>query len=229
MEFRGPEPADFANVRSLNKAFLKQLSLPTAGKRFCGQLSLALEPLMAGLTALQIQRLAKAPFLLFSLRELDDVYWTTIFADDPTGDLFTPPGQPAPESEQLIAAALGFLWQLSSRNPYAARVVSGASLSWCERLSEVTLFHLLQRTAGRDDLLILRLADNDNLWRKLLVAGISSEPEVRAAAQHCVLQTMLTNTQNGSYRALSAAACRVPAPALHVAEGPRIPARRKKL
>jgi hypothetical protein len=229
MEFRGPEPADFENVHSLNKAFLKQLCLPIAGKRLCGQLSHALELLIAGLTDLQIRRLAEAPFLLFSLRELDDAYWSEIFADDPTSDLFAPPGQPTPESEQLMAAALGFLWQLSSRNPYAARVVSGASLSWCERLSEVTLFRLLQRTAGRDDLLVLRLADNDNLWKKLLVAGISSEPEVRAAAQQCVLQTLLTNAQSNSYRSLSAAACRVPAPALHVSEGPRIPARRKKL
>jgi hypothetical protein len=229
MEFRGPEPADFANVRSLNRAFLKLICRPTGGKRLRRQLSPLLEPLMAGLTTMQIQRLANAPFLLFSLRELGDVYWSEIFADDPTGDLFTPLGQPSPESGQLIAAALGFLWQLSSGNPYAARVVSGASLSWCERLSDVTFLKLIQCTAGRDDLLVLRHADNDNLWRKLLIAGINSEPEIRTSAHQCALQTMLTTAQSSANRPLSAAACRGPAPTLQVAEGPRPPACRKKL
>ena len=31
---------------------------------------------------------------------------------------------------RLTIAALGFLWQLASRNPYAARLVSGASLTF---------------------------------------------------------------------------------------------------
>ena len=229
MQFRRPEPADFANVHSLNHAFLKHLCQTTGGKCLRRQLSPALEPLMAGHTTMQIQRLAKAPFLLFSLRELDDAYWSDIFADDTTGDLFTPLERPSAECGQLVAAALGFLWQLSARNPYAVRLLSGASLSWCERLSDATLVRLLQRTAGRGDLLVLRLADNNNIWRKLLVAGISSEPEVRAAAQQCALQTMLTNAHSTPYRELPVAACRMPAPSSQVAEGARTPSRRKKL
>ncbi len=228
MEFRGPEPVDFANVHSLNKAFLKHLCRSNDGERLRRQLSPQLEPLVAGLTGLQIRRLAKAPFLLFSLRELDDDYWSDIFADATTGDLFTPHEQPSTESNQLVAAALAFLWQLSTRNPYAVRILSGASVSWCERMSDVTVVGLLQRTSGRGELLTLRLADNDYLWRKLLTAGISSETEVRAAAQQCALQTMLTYAQTTPYRALSAAACRVPVPSIQVAEGPRRPARRKK-
>jgi hypothetical protein len=229
MNFSGPEPADFANVRSLNAAFLKHLRRPASGKSLRESLSPVLEPMMAALTDLQIRRLADAPFLLFSLRERDDVYWNRLFADDPTADLFTPERSKSDEGGQLVTAALGFLWQLSNSNPYAARVASGASLNWCERLADSTLLCVLQRTSGRRDLLTLRLADNDDLWKKLLVAGISSEREVRMAAQQCALQTMLTSAQSSDYRRLPAAACNAPAPSLQVAEGPESTRRSKKL
>ena len=229
MDFSGPEPADFANVRSLNAAFLKHLRRPASGKSLRESLSPVLEPMMAALTELQIGRLANVPFLLFSLRERDDAYWSSLFADDPTGDLFAPEQSMPDESGQLLAAALGFLWQLSNSNPYAARVACGASLNWCERLADSTLLCVLQRTSGRDDLLVLRFADNDDLWKKLLVAGISSEREVRIAAQQCALQTMLTNAQSSDYRHLPAAACNARAPSIQVADRPESTQRSKKL
>lgn len=229
MDFSGPEAADFANVQSLNTAFLKYLCQPVSGKHLRRQLSPALEPLVAGLTTLQVRRLAEAPFLLFSLRERDDAYWSELFTGDPTRDLFAAAQSPPHDSGQLVAAALGFLWGLSKRNPYAARVTSGASLNWCERLADCTLLQLLQITAGSGDLLVLRLADNDDVWRKLLVAGISSDRDVRAAAQQCALQTMLIYTRSSAYRRVAAAACSVPAPSLRVAEGSDLPVRRKKV
>lgn len=229
MDFSGPEPADFANVQSLNDAFLKHLRRPAAGKQLRQGLSPALQPLLAALTDQQVRRLSKVPFLLFSLRERDDSYWSRVFADDPTGDLFAATQSLADDGGQLVAAALGFLWQLSSSNPYAARVASGASVNWCERLADSTLFCLLQRTVGRGDLLVLRLADNNNLWKKLLAAGISSERDVRLAAQQCALQTMLTTAQSSEYRPVSAAACSAASPTLQVAERPGLSPRGKKL
>lgn len=229
MEFKAPEPVVFANVLSLNVAFLRQLSSAAAGAHLRRGIPAALEPLLTGLTALQIQRLAQSPFLLFSLRELDDTYWTEVFSDDRNHDLFRPVSQPTREDEQLVAAALGFLWQLSFRNPYVARLVSGASLHWCERLSELPLLQVLQRVAGREDLLTLRLAENGNMWQKLLVAGISSEIEIRTAAQQCALQTVLTHTQAHSYRPMSAAACRATSPALQVADESQKRVTKKKL
>ena len=229
MEFSGPEPADYANVQALNKAFLKHLRHSVSGKALRAQLGPELSPLAAGLTALQTRRLATAPFLLFSLRELDDVYWEALLSANPTADLFTPNESPPAVTGQIVTAALGFLWQLSSRNPYAARLVSGASLSWSERLADNTLLRLLQCADGRDDLLFVRLADNSKLWRKLLVAGISSESDVRAAAHQCALQTLLTGIRTHNYHALPAAACRMPARTLQVADRPRSRAKRKKL
>lgn len=229
MDFSGPGQADFANVQSLNNAFLKHVLRPVGGKHLRQSLSPILEPLMAALTDQQARRLSKVPFLLFSLRERDDMYWNRVFADDPTGDLFAATRPPSDEVGQLVSAALGFLWQLSGNNPYAARVASGASVNWCERLADRTLLCLLQRTAGRGDLLMLRFAENDHLWRKLLVAGISSEQEVRVAAQQCALQTMLTNAQSSDYRSMSAAACSTASPSLQVAEGPRPSRSNKKL
>jgi hypothetical protein len=228
MEFSGPEPADFANVRALNYAFLEHLCQPGSGHSLRRQFSPGIEPLVAGLTALQIGRLAEAPFLLFSLHEFDDDYWSGIFLAGPTADLFSPDEFPSDKNQQIIAATLGFLWQLASRNPYAARISSGASLNWCERLADRTLLHILQSCAGRTDLLVPRLVDNSDLWTKLLSAGISSEPEVRAAAQQCVLQTLLTDPNSSSYHPLRAAACRLPPNSLQVAETPASRSRRKK-
>jgi hypothetical protein len=228
MEFSGPEAADFANVRALNCAFLEHLCQPGSGKSLRCQFSSGIEPLVAGLTGLQIGRLAEAPFLLFSLREFDDDYWGGIFSAGPTGDLFTPDELPSDENRQIIAATIGFLWQLASRNPYAARISSGASLNWCEQLADCTLLHILQCCAGRPDLLVPRLVDNNDLWTKLLSAGISSETEVRAAAQQCALQTLLTRPNDSSYHPLRAAACRLPPNSLQVAEAPASRSRRKK-
>jgi hypothetical protein len=228
MEFSGPGPADFANVQALNCAFLEHMCEPGAGKSLRCQFSPGVEPLVAGLTGLQIGRLAEAPFLLFSLREFDNDYWSGIFSAGPTGDLFTPDRLPSDKNQQIIAATLGFLWQLASRNPYAARICSGASLNWCEQLADCTLLHILQCCAGRNDLLVPRLVDNADLWRKLLSAGISSEPEIRAAGQQCALQTLLTDPNGSSYRPLRAAACRLPTNSLQVAEAPASRSRRKK-
>ncbi len=228
MEFSGPEPADFANVRALNCAFLEHLCQPGSGKSLRCQFSPGVEPLVAGLTSLQIGRLAEAPFLLFSLHEFDDNYWSEIFSADPTADLFSPDELPSDKSRHIVAATLGFLWQLASCNPYAARISSGASLNWCEQLADCTLLHILQCCAGRTDLLVPRLVDNDDLWRKLLSAGISSEPEIRAAAQQCALQTLLTGPNGSSYHPLRAAACLLPSNSLQVAEAPASRSRRKK-
>lgn len=229
MEFSSPEPADFVNVQSLNHAFLKYLRRPGSGERLRQQLPPTLEQLLAGITDLQIRRLAKTPFLLFSLRERDDAYWSGLFSEDKTADLFTPMQSLSDEAGQIVAATLGYLWQLSRRNPYAVRVASGASQNWCEQLSDCTLLYLLQCAAGRSDLLVLRLADNEELWRKLLGAGISSEQDIRVAAQHCALQTMLTDAQGTAYQRLPAAACGARVPSLQVAEGSNPRSRRKKL
>jgi len=217
MDFSGPEPADFANVESLNHAFLLQLRGVSLGQQLRQELPQSVQIMVRGLTDLQIERLSATPFLLLSLRESDAGYWRDLCSDDRNAGLFVAVDQDT-ESGHLSAAALAFLWQLALRNPYAARLVSGASLSWCEQLADGTLLRLLQLTTGRRDLLQPRLAGNTEFWNKLLGPGLSSEQEVRRAAHLAALQVVLTGDPAIQYQPLRAAACRSLAPSRQVAD-----------
>jgi len=217
MDFSGPELADYCNVQSLNCEFLIRLRGSSSGRELRQQMAPTLRPMLGGLSDLQIERLSATPFLLLSLRERDEEYWHRLASDEPNGDLLIAAHQ-SHESNQLPAACLGFLWQLARRNPYAVRLVSGATLNWCERLAECTLFRLLQRMAGRGDLLRVRRAGDVEFWNKLLGPGLSSERDVRRAAQLSALQSILTAGPVPRYRSLRAAACNAPAPSLRIAD-----------
>ena len=217
MDFSGPEPADFANVKALNHAFLVQLREPSLGQPLRRHLPATVQRLIKGLTDLQLERLAAVPFLLLSWRERDEDYWRVLGSDDSNFDLFGG-GEPSSESGVLCAAGLAFLWALARRNPYAARLMSSATLGWCERLLDSTLLGLLQKTAGRHDVLRPRLADNEEFWNKLLGPGLSSEREVRRAAHLAALQATLTEDPAANYRAIKAAACSTLVPTHSVAD-----------
>jgi len=219
MDFSGPQIAEFNNVRSLNLEFLNNLRTSPDAEALQQAFSPTLRPMVAGLTELQARRLAETPFLLLSLRERDDDYWSVLFADDPNRDIFAV-GSGNGHDSRLAAAALGFLWQLAQRNPYAVRLVSGATIIWCERLANCTLMRLLQRAADRTDLLRPRHAANLEFWRKLLGPGLSSEPGIRKAAHLAALQSMLMIDRVAQYRDVRAAACKTRLPALRVAEKP---------
>lgn len=216
MDFKGPDRADFRNVQAMNRGFLTGLR-SGSGEQLRQQMPRELQPLIASLTDLQIERLSATPFLLFSLRERDEEFWSHIASNEPDGDLLAAPDSGL-ETGQLAASGLGFLWQLSRRNPYAARLVSGATLSWCEQLAECTLFRLLRRMAGRGDLLRPRRASDAGFWSKLLGPALSSEYEVRHAAQLSSLQAILTEDPARRYRQLPVAACNTLLPSLSVAE-----------
>lgn len=219
MDFSGPQKAEFNNVRSLNRAFLNSLRAPSEVTGLRQAFPPKLCPMVEGLTDLQARRLSEAPFLLLSLREQDDDYWSALFAGDPNGDLFAATSGDR-RDRHLVAAALGFLWQLAQHNPYAVRLVSGATMQWCDRLANCTLLRLLKRTADRADLLRPRLSENSEFWRKLLGPGLSSEPGIRTAAHLSALQSMLTIDRAAQYRDVRAAACKIRPPAISVAEKP---------
>ncbi len=219
MDFSGPQKAEFTNVRSLNRAFLNSLRSPSEESGLRQAFPPKLRPMVEGLTDLQARRLAEAPFLLLSLREQDDDYWSALFADDPNGDLFAMVSRDG-HDKYLAAAALGFLWQLAQHNPYAVRLVSGATIKWCDRLATCTLLRLLNRTADRTDLLRPRLASNSEFWCKLLGPGLSSEPGIRTAAHLSALQSMLTLDRAAQHRDVRAAACKIRPPAFRIAGKP---------
>ena len=211
MDFHPPQPADLANVRSLNGAFLGLVRDSASGKTLRQQLPRDLDRIIAGLSDPQLQRLSESPFLLMSFREHDKSFWNLLDQDTHIRDLFLVE-QATDDKERLVMAGLGFLWQLANGNPFAARLVSGAPIDWCDRIAESTLFHLLQAAAGRSDMLGIRFAGDRTAWDKLLSAGIDSRRSVRAAAQMAVMQSMLTADGPASWRGLRAAARTRPLP-----------------
>lgn len=217
MHFQGPAAADLANVEALNHAFLGVLSrlggVPGGTTPGAGVLA----DKLAALPPEQRLRLAESPFLIFSLSESNDDRWQQIFARDDV-DLVDRMQRPPEALAQLAAASLGFLWELSKRNPYAARLVSGAPLHWCERLAECTPLKLFQVAAYEPDLLVPRFSGQRGFWSKLLGAGVHEDAAIRGAAQLCAMQSLLTRQDTRQYQPLAAAACSMPAPAMRVAE-----------
>lgn len=220
MDFSGPQPADFANVRSLNKAFLRCLRGVATGSRMRQMLPAAAGTTVLGLGEAEIARLAEMPLLLVSVREYDAAWWQALLDSEPTGQLLEPCLETA-EVMQIAAATLGFLWQLARHNPYAVRLVSGATLDWCERLTECTLLGVLRRTRGVGELLEPRFGGDADVWERLLGAGLSPLPDVRRAARISILQRMLTDVPLSVSLRRRAAACKSAVPSFSVAERPR--------
>ena len=201
MEYEGLTNDDLANIHALNRAFL--IAVSGCAAEGLGEIA------RRRLTDLQLTRLASAPFLLFSFREQDDDYWRRVLEDDSQIDLIDS-GNPRDEKiGQLQVAGLSFLWQLVRRNPYAARIVSGAPVGWCDRLAGLTLVGLLQKAATRGDLLRMRFPDEAAIWRRLLENGSGSRRQARLASHHSALQALLTRAPESQYNRLSAAACRI--------------------
>ena len=210
MPYQGPDPADLANVFVLNAAFIAWLRARSPGEERAGGLPQEIHVQVRALGNDQRQRLARTPFLLMSLAENDDVRWRPLLTDQHTRDLLQSV-QPRDEAAtRLMAAGLAFLWQLARRNPYAVRLLSGASLSWCEQLAACTLMELFERVLEDQSLLAPRLADKAELWNKLLTAGVSPRRPLRRAARVAALQVVLTQQPALRYRPLRAAACKTP-------------------
>ena len=127
-EYPGPNPDDYANVLALNTAFIKaafEMKGPQRG------------------------RLAAAPFLLFSFRERDMDWWDEALVENLQEDLMAAPELDNPQLQRIQIAALSFLWHLARRNPYATRIITGANVSWCEKITDLPLVTLLDRIGAR--------------------------------------------------------------------------------
>ena len=188
-DYPGLHPDDYTNVTALNTAYI-QATLDLKGPQ-CG-------------------RLAAAPFLLFSLREQQLDWWQDALADGRQGDLMEPGDILRPDVRSLQLAALSFLWQLGRRNPYAVRVVSGATIAWCERVTRLPLITLLNRVGTRGDLLQSRLSGVTGISARLLDDGISADTDVRRSSHLAALQTLLTQSGVENWSRLPAAACKMP-------------------
>lgn len=201
MDYEGLTADDLDNVTALNRAWLDLDN----GRAATERLSLA-----------QIDRLAAAPFLLFSFREDDDPLWRRLLGDAPQADLIDDAVSNDSDLRSLQAAGLAFLWDLARRNPYVARVVSGATLDWCGRLAGTTLAELLGKVAHQ---LIIRarFAAGDARLERLLASGAGNDTTLREATQMGILQSLLTRGPDTRYERLPAAACRLALPHRKVA------------
>jgi hypothetical protein len=206
MDYYAPETTDLANVSSLNSAFIGLLRDSASGKSLRQQLPRDLHPVVAGLSDLEVERLASTPFLLMSFREHDLAFWRLLDNESHIHDLFLIE-RATDELERLIMASLGFLWQLAQRNPFAARLVTGAPIEWCERIAGATLMKLLHAAARRQDMLELRFAGQRHVWDKLLGPGVNRDADARTAAQMTALQVLLTAEAATPYHQPRAAAC----------------------
>lgn len=195
MGFDGPDAADYANVAALNEAYLTLLGGEPRLRDALSNLPAPVREKLLCLGPAEIQRLAAAPFLLFSFREHDGRYWQRILADANNRDLFAVGG--SDELDTLVSAGLGFMWQLARQNPFALRLVCGASLHWCEQIADLTFYRLLDSVALQGEVPVPRFADHHELWRKLVGPGVSRKSSLRHAAQMSALQAVLTR-QSGS-------------------------------
>ena len=201
MEYRGLSTDDVVNARALNRAWLRLAAQDAEG--------------FAVLDDARRMRLADAPFLLFSLRENETSLWSELLADKPQHDLFA--DRATPERREIQTACLAWLWALARRNPYAARVIAGAPLQWCERIAACPLVRLLHN-AAKADLLRPRFPANSATHRRLLLRGGSGLPAMRCAAHVAAMQAMLTAAELVRFGRLPAAACRLKPPSRHVAD-----------
>ena len=202
MDYEGLTPDDLANVRALNATWL-DLTLEETGR-------------VVRLTRRRRQRLG-TPFLLFSLRENDDKLWVRLLDDRRQPDLLRSATDPGDGRWALQSTALAFLWELSRRNPFVARVVGCAPLLWCERIASMTLMQLQESVAG--ELLIEpRFEAGSPQYRRLLQRGGSALREARRFAQMAAMQSLLTQGDIAQHGRLAAAACRMAGPARQVAD-----------
>jgi len=201
MEYQGLTQDDLENVAALNRSWLDLHVGAGAGP--------------SRLTPAKRDRLAGAPFLLFSYREQDEPLWQRLLSDGRQPDLLRAPAQDA--SHELQATGLAFLWELARRNPYAARVVSIAPLHWCERIASSTLVRLMECAAG-EELVEARLPASTPMQRRLFLRGAGARRDARKAAQIATLQSLLTVGETARYGRLPAAACRLSRPSRQVAD-----------
>jgi len=214
MSYEGPSRSDFANVRALNREFLRVLkACPEAF-----ELESQTRDRLVSLGRRQVDWLSAVPFLLSSVQEHDVSLWQRLVCDDPYRDLFQASTRQSEDARNLAVTTAGFLWQLAKQNPYAVRLVSGAPPGWCELITGTTYFELVSQVRCCTDLLVLRSSANAQFWSKLLDGGVRPENDIRRAAQVAALQIHLTSRNVQVTEAWPAAACKARQPQLRVAE-----------
>ncbi len=199
MPYHCPQPADIADVHALNREFLSDL--------LCQQ--------HKGLQDLDresgdaLTRIAAAPFLVYELRSPDPGFWDRTFSG--ASDLLDSVNTGSARDAGQVASTLGFLWHLSRRDVHAARLFTGSSRDWCERLADTPLIHVINRALGAGIRPSLRMRDDDPRWRSMVRAASASDKAHQLVAVMRVFHALLV--EGAPTSAVANAACRSRSPA----------------
>ena len=197
MHYDCPEPGDISDVRELNREFLADL---------LRQRHPSLRDLDRN-NGEALARLAEAPFLLYELRAPDAGFWDRTFSG--TSDLLDSSMGHRGDDAGQVASTLGFLWHLSKRDPHAARLFTGSSTDWCQRLSGMPLIHVINRALGAGVRPYLRMDAHDSRWRARVCAASGPDKAAHSVAVTRVLQALLVA---GEGEVTAQAACRLQSP-----------------
>jgi len=193
MVFTGPSEGDFSNVLALNKAWLDALQHDDVLQDGLATLPESTRERLCRLSVAEIARLADAPFLLFSFYEGDDGYWSNVLGQPCDQHLFGISQSAA--AGKLVAGGIGFVWQLARRNPYTLRLLSGATLHWCETIAKLTFMELIDAFYAVGDVPVARFSARPDTWCDLLEAGTGKAACLRKAVHMTALQRLLTEPQ----------------------------------
>ena len=201
MTFDALDDATLGNALSLNRAFLSLVASDDRPEHLPDTLVASLN----ALTSVERGRLARAPFLLFSLGDYDPGHWRCE-ARPASEDLFHRSMTPA--ERQLVTETLAVVWALTRVNRYAARYLCGAGVTWCDYAAATPLPELIVAATRQGSLLEPRFPETSELWRKLLVSASDDRQFVRRAARLSALQCVLTTEQDYGLPARAASARR---------------------
>jgi hypothetical protein len=195
VDFKGIDLDTIANAFALNTAFL---ALAVTRRPPC--LSADFVERLDRLSALERSRLAKAPFLLFTVEPVE----TGVQSRSP--DLFDD-SMTDPES-RLVAATLCLLWSLARTDQHAARFLAGVPRGGCDDFAAAPLVDVIDAARRFETLVVPRHQSNPAFWRKLFLSATDPRPSVRQAVRHSALQFVLTGLEDDAYTPVAAAACR---------------------
>ena len=199
MRFEGLSDTTLANAPLLNRGFIEFATTRPTG------VSGSLADRLATLSALERDRLSRAPFLLFTLDNFDLGRWQQAAAEAPRPDLF---GPRMSETEwRLATTTLGVVWALARQNRYAARYLAGAGVAWCDHAASLPLPALLGAMERFERLVLPRFDAQPGIWRTLIRSTRDVRPVVRRAARLSALQSVLTHSSADIYPPARAAAC----------------------
>lgn len=203
MRYTSPGAADFENVTALNLCFLEFAAARPRPPTVSEPLHLTL----GTLSEAERGRLARLPFLLFTLGAYDPGLWQQSPAS-PQRDLLRD-AAPMPVREwQLVTSALALLWVLARDNRYCARLVAGAADDWFSLVAAKPVVELLEFAASFDHLVVPRLANEQAFWRRLIAGCRLPLRKSREATRFAAFQRVLTEPGNDGSIRLAVAACR---------------------